>query len=314
MKDGFGREIDYLRLSITPRCNLRCVYCMPDGCKEIKDTLSLADIRSICKTAVRAGIRHLRITGGEPLMRSDCAKIVSAAKEEGARHVTITTNGTLLKAYAKDIVNAGVDSVNISLDSALKERYEHITGHDLIDSVNYGIDILYNLNIPIKLNCVVLKGTDKSDIISLLKYPLDRNIDLRFIELMPIGTGKEYSPLSNNTTMSIINDIYPLSLSGYRSSGPAVYYESNMLKGKIGFISAMSGCFCKNCNRIRVTYDGFLKPCLCYGYGTDLKPFMNDHEQLYNAFRSAIQSKPERHCFNEKGASSEKRPMNLIGG
>lgn len=314
MKDGFGREIDYLRLSITPRCNLRCVYCMPDGCKEQNDTLLLAEIRSICKAAVRAGIRHIRITGGEPLMRSDCAQIVSAAKEEGANHVTITTNGTLLKTYAKAIVKAGVDSVNISLDSALKESYEHITGHDLIDFVNDGIDILYDLNIPVKLNCVVLKGTDKNDIISLLKYPLNRNIDLRFIELMPIGIGKEYLPLSNNKTISLINDIYPLSLSSYHSSGPAVYYESPMLKGKIGFISAMSGCFCKSCNRIRVTYDGYLKPCLCYGYGTDLKPFINDREQLYNAFCSAIQSKPERHCFNEEGASSEKRAMNLIGG
>lgn len=313
MKDRYGRKIEYLRLSITPRCNLRCIYCAPEGCTDSTGALSDDDIENIGRASAKAGIKYIKITGGEPLMRRSCTGIIRRLKAiDGIEEVTLTTNGTLLPEYAEELASAGTDCVNVSLDTADAEQYAAMTGFDMLDRVESGIEALCGAGIPVRLNCVLLGGINDGAFRELLRFPETNNIDLRFIELMPIGHGKEFSFISGGSIYQEISRIHPLSPSRYRSRGPAVYFESTELIGRIGFISAVSRDFCKSCNRIRITSDGILKPCLSLGTGIDIKPYLHDETKLCEAVRDAAYQKPPMHCFC--GSNAETAAMNTIGG
>lgn len=315
MLDNYGRKIEYLRLSVTDRCDLNCVYCKPKSSVHISTVPDAEALLNICRAAAELGIKRVRITGGEPLTRRDCPYLVKAIKAiDGIDGVYITTNGTHLESYAKELAKSGVDGINISLDSADREEYRLITGHDRLDLVNRGIDTAYNLGISLKLNSVCTDNISEKTLEGLIRYPADRPIDLRFIELMPIGGGKTGKPISNADIFERLNRTLKLERCEFKSCGPSVYYSSPELKGKIGFISAMSHSFCADCNRLRVTSDGILKPCLCYGSDISLKGIEDKPEQLKAAFLRAVEIKPISHCFNSKTGITENHTMDMIGG
>ncbi len=302
MKDSYGRNINYMRVSVTDRCDLKCSYCISEDRKFKEDILSFDEIINICREAAKLGISKIKITGGEPLLREDVSCLIKELRSvEGIESVTLTTNGVLLEKYAEDIYNAGTDSVNISLDCLDRDIYKKITGCDCLEKVLGGIDAAYDLNIPIKINTVLLKGiNDSMDTMLLAK---NRNIDVRFIELMPIGEGKKFEPMLNNKSLMIKRQYK-------RGNGPAVYYSLEGYKGSIGFISPLSSKFCAKCNRIRLTPEGFLKGCLCYDEGIDLK----STKDIGAAIEKVIKSKPKEHCFENTEMITEKKDMNEIGG
>ncbi len=315
MTDRFGRKIEYLRLSVTERCDLSCVYCRPEAAAHSCADPDKRSLVSICRAAAGLGIRLMRITGGEPLTRNDCPELVREIKAiNGIERVYLTTNGTRLEQNAKALFDAGTDGINISLDTADREEYRSITRHDRLEAVNRGIDEAYRLGIELKLNCVVTGSTNEKTIDGLLSYPKYRNIDLRFIELMPIGGGRDGKTISNTELLEMIRDKVQLKKCSYKSSGPAVYYSSPELKGRIGFISAMSHSFCSECNRLRVTSDGILKPCLCYSSDISLKGITDSPDRLRNAFLLAAELKPLSHCFNSETDITERLTMDMIGG
>lgn len=315
MTDRFGRKIEYLRLSVTERCDLNCVYCRPETAALSRSDPDKESLINICRAAAELGIKRIRITGGEPLTRADCPELVRDIKAiRGIECVYLTTNGTQLEKTAQALSNAGINGINISLDTADREEYMSITRHDRLEAVNRGIDEAYKLGIKLKLNCVVTGSTNEKTIDGLLSYPKYRNIDLRFIELMPIGGGRDGKTVSNTELLKMISGRIQLKKCGYKSSGPAEYYSSPELKGRIGFISAMSHSFCSECNRLRVTADGILKPCLCYSSDISLCGITDSPDKLRNAFLLAAELKPLSHCFNSKTDITERLTMDMIGG
>lgn len=315
MTDRYGRKIEYLRLSVTERCDLNCVYCRPETTVHSCADPDKESLINICRAAAELGIKRIRITGGEPLTRTDCPELVREIKAiSGIERVYLTTNGTRLEQTAQALSAAGIDGINISLDTADREEYKNITRHNRLEAVNRGIDEAYRLGIRLKLNCVVTNRTNEKTIAGLLRFPKNRHIDLRFIELMPIGGGRDGKTISNAELLKMISCKVQLEKCGYKSSGPAVYYSSPELKGRIGFISAMSHSFCSECNRLRVTSDGILKPCLCYSSDISLKGITDNPDKLRNAFLLAAELKPLSHCFNSETGITEKHTMDMIGG
>ncbi len=302
MKDSYGRDIDYMRVSVTDRCNLRCRYCMSDNCKKDSDVLSYDEIINICTKAAALGISKIKITGGEPLVREGVTDLIKKLKAvKGIESVTLTTNGILLEKYAEEIYRAGTDSVNISLDTLDREKYRSITGCDSLDTVLKGIDSIYDMGIPVRINTVLLKGiNDDGDILRLAK---DRFIDVRFIEMMPIGRGKSFDTVLNGSIIKgkRLDD---------KGNGPAIYYAVEGYKGRVGLISPISLKFCEGCNRIRLTSKGFLKGCLCYDEGEDII----NAEDIKAVIERVIKSKPKEHCFENINNITEKKDMNEIGG
>lgn len=315
MTDRCGRKIEYLRLSVTERCDLSCVYCRPETAAHSCADPDKGSLINICCAAAELGIKRIRITGGEPLTRNDCPELVREIKAiNGIERVYMTTNGTRLEQNAKELSDAGIDGINISLDTADRDEYRRITRRDKLEAVNRGIDAAYNLGIELKLNCVVTDSTSERTVSGLMRYPKSRHIDLRFIELMPIGAGRDGKAISNAELLRMLRGKVQLERCGYKSSGPAVYYSSPALRGRIGFISAMSRGFCSECNRLRVTADGILKPCLCYSSDISLKDITDKPNKLRDAFLLAAEKKPLSHCFNSETDITEKQTMDMIGG
>lgn len=324
MIDGIGRNIDYLRISVTDRCNLRCVYCMPEtGVENLghEEILTFREIIVIAKAAAQLGIRKIKITGGEPLVRKGIVNLVRRIKDiDGIEQVTMTTNGVLLGAMAQELAAAGLDAVNVSLDSMNSESFCRITRRDSLADVMEGIRIASEFGIRTKINCVPiaeLNGGDLTGIVNLAKeYP----IDVRFIELMPIGFGRNYSPVSSAELLEKIRREFgePALSAEKHGNGPAVYYNLPAFSGSIGFISAISNEFCESCNRIRLTADGNLKLCLHYNKGVALKPLLRggiSREGLKNVIEKAIYNKPVQHGFNGgTGENVEMKNMVQIGG
>lgn len=326
MHDDFQRNIDYLRISITDRCNLRCIYCMPE--KGIKMTaheeiLNYDEILRVCRVAAEMGIKKIKITGGEPLVRKDAPLLVKAIKAiDGIENVTMTTNGVLLGEVIEQLAEYGIDGINISLDTLNRELYHHITRFDMLDKVLENIQRAMELkNIPIKINCVPmnLASQDLTDIASLAR---NYNVHVRFIEMMPIGYGKQFDFVSEADIIKRLTDAFgPLTTyRGRLGNGPCHYYQIAGFQGQIGFISALSHQFCECCNRVRLTSQGFLKTCLQYETGTDLKPLLRsgaDNCELEAAMRDGIRNKPKGHAFltqqfNEQPENS--MMMSKIGG
>lgn len=323
MLDQFNRSIDYMRISITDACNLRCRYCMPEGgCPTAVDApLTCEEFARICRAAASLGITKIKITGGEPLMRRDCARIISDVKAiNGVEQVTLTTNGIMLAPLLPALIEAGIDAVNISLDSLSPERYARITGAPgtALDSVLAALDACCAAGVKTKVNCVLLDDTS-SELISLASLAESRDIDVRFIELMPIGCGADMKRADPDAALKTLREKWPGLTESHavRGNGPAHYYECEELTGKIGFIDAVSHKFCATCNRVRLTSAGRLKPCLCYGESTDLRALLRagaDDAALKAALEAAIYSKPRAHCFDAVQNITEKHTMSQIGG
>lgn len=323
MLDRYGRVINYLRISVTDRCNLRCCYCMPEGVQDVgmKNILTFEEIWEIVRTGVSLGITHIRITGGEPLVRKGCVDLIRGIREiPGVETITMTTNGVLLGNYGKQLKEAGVDGVNISLDTLDPEEFYKITGKRELQEVLAGIRAAKTAGLPVKLNAVNRKELDP---IPLVRYAQEENLPLRFIEMMPVGYGKKYVGRSNEELRETLEAVCgkaecttnreELSRMG---SGPAVYYQFSDLKVPVGFISAIHGKFCDTCNRVRLTAEGYLKLCLCYDEGADLRRVLREGEKenLRTIMEQTIFRKPAAHCFEHPAEMTETHEMVKIGG
>ncbi len=309
MKDFFGREISYLRISVTDRCNLSCRYCMAKDTSFSENVLSYDEIIWACSLCAEFGISNIKITGGEPLVREGvCGLIGSLKRLGGIERVTLTTNGILAEKYAAKLSAVGVDSVNVSLDTLDGGFYSEITGGGSLGRALRGIEALEKNGICVNINTVLHR---RKDIYPLLEYVRSRNTNIRFIELMPIGEGARYKPVLNSELKSEFEELVRADFSG---TGPAEYFSAKGFKGKIGFISPISGCFCSTCNRIRLTCDGFLKGCLCSGEEIYIRDKIYNRELFLKALENVIENKPKGGFFEGLSEISNKRRMNSIGG
>ncbi len=318
MVDQFGRTIDYMRLSVTDRCNLRCRYCMPNGVVPVShaDVLTYEELLRVAAAGVELGITKFKVTGGEPLARLGCVDFIARLKAlPGVEQVTLTTNGVLLSPIVPRLAEIGIDGVNVSLDAPDRETFAAITGFDELPRVLDSIDALLAAGIKTKLNCVLLPGCE-GRLVPLARFAL-RGLDVRFIEVMPIGAGAAGSGPNRDEALSILRREWPdlHEVDERRGNGPAHYYASDALTGRIGMIDAVSHKFCAQCNRVRLTSTGFLKPCLCYGEGMDLRAVLRDRSgELKDVLRAAIYAKPKAHCFERTGEITERLAMGQIGG
>ena len=318
MIDRFGRAIDYMRLSVTDRCNLRCRYCMPNGIVPVShsDVLTYEELLRVAAAGVELGITKFKVTGGEPLARRGCVDFIARLKAlPGVEQVTLTTNGVLLAPIVPRLAEIGIDGVNVSLDAPDREMFTEITGFDKLPQVLDSIDRLLGLGIKTKLNCVLLPGCE-GRLIPLARFAM-RGLDVRFIEVMPIGAGAADSGPRRDEALSILRQEWP-GLHGVderRGNGPAHYYAAGGLPGRIGIIDAVSHKFCARCNRVRLTSTGLLKPCLCYGEGADLRAVLRGRPgELKAALQAAVYSKPRAHCFDTTENITERLAMGQIGG
>lgn len=319
MKDNFGRDINYMRISITDRCNLRCTYCMPeDGIENIghDQILSFESIERIVKASVALGIKKFRITGGEPLARKGVVELIGKlSKIDGVEELTMTTNGIMLGKYANDLKKAGLSRVNVSLDTLNHTKYSKITRGGDLDEVFNGINAAMRAGLtPMKLNVVAMKGFNDGEIIDFLQLTYQYPYEIRFIELMPIGqaeASQEYELMTVEEIKKKLPALRPIE----GSHGVAETFKYPGAIGTIGLISPMSRHFCNECNKIRLTADGKLKPCLHSNEEIDLNAALaqGDDEVLQELIKNAILGKDEKHYLNE-GAAPISRDMNKIGG
>ena len=312
-----------MRISVTDRCNLRCRYCMPDGIERIpmSDLLTYEEIAFVCRQAADLGIGSFRITGGEPLVRKGCVRLVSMLKETpGVRRVTMTTNGVLLGEHLNGLLDAGLDAVNISLDTLDRGQYKAITGMDELDRVLASIRRAAG-KLPVRINCVICREINDDAPGELATLARDLPVDVRFIELMPIGAAKGLETVPNASVLARIEEQYGKTTEspGGDGDGPAVYRRADGFTGRIGFISAMHGKFCAACNRLRLTSVGEPKPCLCYADTVPLREILRDgaadkEERIREKIREAVQLKPQAHCFERLENVTEEKEMVRIGG
>ena len=323
MKDKFGREIDYLRVSVTDKCNLRCIYCMDEKDNTfLKNDEKLTDdeIYRIVKESSELGIKKVRITGGEPLVKPNLVNLIGRINSiSGIEEIYLTTNGILLADMIDELALNGLKGVNISLDSLNEERFNKLTRLGKLNKVLEAIDKAIDLGIKVKLNTVIVNDINKDEIIDFVNITKEKNIDVRFIELMPIGVAINYKGATNEEVLKIISENYSdyEEVARSKSGGPASYIKLKDAKGKIGFISAISNCFCEECNRIRLTPEGFLKQCLHFDYGIDLKNKLRagiSDEELRKLIYDNIYEKPEKHLFLDKSDHKEIKFMNQFGG
>jgi GTP 3',8-cyclase len=334
LKDGFNRPISYLRVSITDRCNFRCVYCMPPSgvpTKHHQDILSYEEIARVVRAAAELGVHKVRITGGEPLVRLGVTQLVSLISAiPGIDDLALTTNGALLAEYASTLKDAGLNRVNVSLDTLKRKRFAEITRADLLPDVLAGIAQAQKIGLtPLKINTVIVRGVNDDEIVDMAAHTIEQEWHLRFIELMPLCEGTEWTEdryVSNNEVKSTIEAalgiLAPSSAnrsileSGFDSEGPARYYQLKGAKGTIGFISPVSERFCSGCNRLRLTADGKLRPCLLIDDEIDLREALRngaDQGQLKELLVNAALAKPVGHQLEENTAPGGRR-MVQIGG
>ena len=353
--DPFNRTIDYLRVSITDRCNFRCVYCMPEEGSPIApkdELLSAEEFIRLIRIAIGAGIRKVRLTGGEPLVRKDLVDIVSGiAMVDGVEDLSLTTNGFILDELAPALANAGLTRINISLDTLRPDRFKAVARRGDLDRVLAGIDAARKAGIgPIKINCVAMRGLNDDEAADFAAWTLREEIHFRFIELMPIRWNLDetvgFDPLSahqgagllqlRQSNGSMLSDLQmrrmfisaaelktlietvhgPMEPADIQTNGPARTFRLPGAKGTVGFISQISSDLCVNCNRIRLTSDGFLRPCLMSDGELDLRGPLRSgasDEDLTGLFQHVVAHKPERHYLAE-GQKVTGRGMSQIGG
>jgi cyclic pyranopterin phosphate synthase len=322
--DSFGRVIDYLRVSITDLCNLRCVYCLPpEGVRLVphEEVLRYEEFIRILTVAVRMGVKKIRLTGGEPLVRRGVADFVRRVNEiEGIEDLGLTTNGTLLTDLALPLRKAGLRRVNVSLDSLRRDVFARITGKDRLDDVLKGIEAARAAGLaPIKLNVVLLGGINDADIPEFARLTRDDELDVRFIERMPVGPERPDSGETKFTAgqalETIVTEVGELEpVQGLPLDGPATMYRLKGARGRIGVIDPVTGHFCAECNRLRLTARGAFRPCLMGVREVDIKSALRrgaSDEELAGVIRSAVNAKPggSRSNHGRVGAA-----MHLIGG
>lgn len=326
MEDQYGRKIDYLRISITDRCNFRCSYCMPPegvaltGHSEI---LSYEELLRVITIVADHGISKIRLTGGEPLVRKGLVEFIrNIRKIKAIKDLSITTNGSLLAGMAHELKDAGLDRVNISIDTVNEKRFNSITGGGRLDEVLNGIKSAVDAGLtPVKLNVVVTEMLLKSDILYFINKVQESSIAVRFIEYMPVGRCGVQPGYSIAAIKDIINTagcgtLKPTLVK--RGNGPAVYYHLPDAKGVFGFITPISEHFCASCNRLRLTADGKLKPCLLANHEIDIRSALraggNDQE-IYELFLQTLRAKPIRHILSETREGADLvRGMFQVGG
>ena len=315
MKDLFNREIDYLRISLTDLCNLRCTYCMPkDGVRKLshENILSFERIKEIVEASVKLGIKKIRLTGGEPLVRKGISEICRLIADiPGVEELCLTTNGVLLKEYAKELKDAGVTRINISLDTLNKDKYKKITRGGNLDDVLEGIKAVKEAGFKnTKINCVLIGGFNDDEIEDFAKFANSNELSFRFIELMPIGEGEKLESkafISNDEILRRLPDLVKV-----EDDGVSSLYKFKCGGGSIGLISPLSHSFCEKCSRIRLTSDGKLRLCLHSNLEVDLKDLSGD--ELIEAIKKAILLKPKEHHLIKDKKSSSERGMSEIGG
>lgn len=310
MKDAFGREIDYLRISVTQRCNFHCAYC--DVGKADPKELTPAQFAALARAFAGVGIKKIRLTGGEPLVRPDIAEIAHAVREAAAPEtLAVTTNGFFLEEKAAALKAAGVNAVNISLDTLDADRFRQMTGKDALDAVLRGLTKTLSLGFEkVKINAVLLRGVNDDGAGKLIGLAKEYPLDVRFIELMPTGSAETHGEylVPSGEILRRFPALRPLP----GNDGTAVYYTAEGFQGRIGLISPVSRKFCNTCNRVRLLSSGKVKPCLGRSDVYDLLPYLDDEERLASAVRDVILKKPAGHRFGE--AAGNLHSMNQIGG
>ena len=324
--DKFGRTVDYVRLSVTDRCDFRCVYCMTEDMTFLprKQILSLEEIYQIALAFTELGVKKIRLTGGEPMVRSDVMSLIGKLGSlPGLEELLLTTNGAQLDKYALPLKEAGLSRINISIDSLDAERFRRISRVGKLEKVLAGIDAAREAGFDrIKLNSVIMRGYNEDEVIPLTDYALSRDIDIAFIEEMPLGEASDHSreetTCSNEWVRGQIEQKYRLINSTAKTAGPSRYVQVVGKKSRIGFISPVSHNFCEDCNRVRVTVEGRLLLCLGNEHSVDLREVLRDgastHDDLKEAIIKSMDLKPERHYFYDKEHAQPVRLMNMTGG
>ncbi len=326
--DQYLRKINYLRVSVTDRCDLRCVYCMKEKMQFLprKDILTLEEIERLCDNFIDLGVEKIRLTGGEPLVRNDIIKLIEKLNNKklitNLKEITLTTNGTLLKKYAKQLRKNGVERINVSLDTIDSVKYNKITRFGNIEKVFDGINESLDQGIKIKINTVIIKDFNEDEIEKLIYWTNSKKLDLTFIEVMPMeetDISREYQFTSLTDIFESLNKIYNFKKSNQNTGGPARYYESENLSTKIGFISPLTNNFCASCNRVRISSTGKLFMCLGQNDYVDFRDIMrNDFSDEYikEKIKFALNIKPKKHDFmiGTKINKYMKRHMNVTGG
>ncbi len=330
MIDPFGRTVDYLRVSVTDRCDFRCVYCMSENMTFLpkKDLLTLEELDRLCSGFIEKGVRKLRLTGGEPLVRKNIMSLFRSLSRHltsgSLEELTLTTNGSQLAKYAEELVDCGVKRVNVSIDTLDRDKFAKITRWGQLGKVMEGMEAARKAGLAIKINAVALKNVNEFEIEDMMKWAHGESFDLTLIETMPLGEIDEdrtdqYLPLS--LVRSRLEETFTLSDIAYKTGGPARYVEVKETGGRIGFITPLSHNFCESCNRVRVTCTGTLYMCLGQDDAADLcKPLRasEGNELLYQAIDEAIGRKPKGHDFvierNGTSPSGGSRHMSVTGG
>lgn len=313
MLDLYGRHITYLRISVTDKCNYRCRYCMPpEGVvrQSHDDICSYEELLDMAEAAVGCGVKKIRVTGGEPLLRRGIVGFLRMLRRiPGVEELALTTNGSLLPAMAAELKDAGVDRLNISLDTLKSDRFAAITRQGTLSDVLLGIDAAEKAGFDrIKINSVLLGGVNDDEIPSFVELTRDRNYQVRFIEHMPMGPETSFGSF---VPASRVLEVCP-ELKEIPSEGVAKLYKKEGYKGEVGLITPLSSEFCPECSRIRITCDGMLKPCLHSDYEIPLRHLSPG--ELEEAVRRGIEAKPEHHHLSEEGITETHRSMNQIGG
>jgi cyclic pyranopterin phosphate synthase len=324
--DRFNRQVNYVRLSVTDRCDFRCVYCMAEEMTFAprSEILSLEELELVAKAFVELGVEKIRLTGGEPLVRHNVMSLVkNIGQLKGLNELTLTTNGSQLSKRARELCDHGVKRLNISIDSLQPERFKRITRTGNLNTVLEGIDAaISNPFKKIKLNAVILKGRNEDEILDLVRFARNKKVDISFIEEMPLGLIDEHNRALSFCSSDEIHDIvsarYPLTSTDENTGGPSQYYSMADSDSRIGFISPHSHNFCHLCNRVRVTVEGRLLLCLGNEHSVDLRAILRSNpgeiEPLKQAIIAAMEIKPEKHNFDLEGEPEIVRFMNMTGG
>ena len=324
LRDGQGRAVRYLRVSVTDRCNLRCRYCMPEDGVDWMDHSALLSYEQIARLVglfARLGVEKVRLTGGEPLVRRDLHRLAAAVSgTPGIREVAVTTNGILLAEQLPGLVEAGLTGVNMSLDTLDRAQFAAITRRDQLTAALAGLEAALTVpGLKVKLNCVLM-GENDGQLVPLAALARDRDLSVRFIELMPIGLGSGFPHRTEAEVLERLEAAFgpARSCPQDEGGGPGRYITFDGFRGRIGFISAMTHRFCDRCNRVRLTSAGFLKTCLQYDRGVALKPLLDagaGDDDILTAIRRAVEGKPAGHHFTgPAGPGDEGRNMSQIGG
>lgn len=324
--DRFNRRIDYLRISVTDRCNLRCVYCMPEcgiGHKPHEELLSFEEIKEIVKAGVALGIDKIRLTGGEPLVRKGVVDLVRILNDiEGIKDISLTTNGALLKEYAADLKRAGLKRLNVSLDTLREDRYSFITRQGRLEDVLEGIRKSQEAGLsPLKINVLLLDDIDEDELRNFLILSIENTVCVRFLEFMPVNSFyKAGNLVSMQLVMETAKKLFGVSnieTIQNLGNGPAKVYRFKHALGSFGIITPISNKFCGACNRLRLSSDGFLRPCLHSDLKVNLRQALRrgaDGEGLSELIRLAVKIKPKQHCLGKEPVISADFSMCQIGG